>query len=244
MGTSSQYLAKARANLGMGDSPNSVTRWYADMVDDVGFVNAPWCNMAVSKWAVDSGNKAAVLPNGLRAYTPWHAEDFQDIQAWYAGTWENVTNYAKPGYIVFFDWGGSNTRSKIDHVGVIEKVLGNGRVQTIEANTGSPGVCARRVRSHQDIAGFGRPAYSAPKPTKPTALKYPYKSSLMRFGWYNSPNVRRVQDQLNKEGYKPALAEDGDFGRKTETAVKWFQRKNKLEVDGIVGPKTWARLFG
>ena len=36
---------------------------------------------------------------------------------------------------------------------------------------------------------------------------------------------------------------DGDFGPKTETAVKWFQTNHPpLVVDGIVGPKTQAKL--
>lgn len=35
---------------------------------------------------------------------------------------------------------------------------------------------------------------------------------------------------------------DGDFGGKTFDAVKSFQRKSKLVVDGRVGPATWAAL--
>ena len=36
---------------------------------------------------------------------------------------------------------------------------------------------------------------------------------------------------------------DGDFGKDTEKAVKEFQQKNGLEVDGIVGEKTMEKLL-
>lgn len=35
---------------------------------------------------------------------------------------------------------------------------------------------------------------------------------------------------------------DGEFGSKTEAAVKAFQAKNGIKRDGIVGPATWAAL--
>jgi peptidoglycan hydrolase-like protein with peptidoglycan-binding domain len=35
---------------------------------------------------------------------------------------------------------------------------------------------------------------------------------------------------------------DGIFGPITENAVKGLQRTEKLVVDGIVGPATWAAL--
>lgn len=37
---------------------------------------------------------------------------------------------------------------------------------------------------------------------------------------------------------------DGDFGLATENALKEFQKKNKLTVDGIAGPATWGKLLG
>lgn len=53
--------------------------------------------------------------------------------------------------------------------------------------------------------------------------------------------VLRLQKMLNAKGYK--LTEDGDFGSKTEAAVKAYQKANGLEVDGEVGPMTWGVLF-
>ena len=39
------------------------------------------------------------------------------------------------------------------------------------------------------------------------------------------------------------LTADGDFGPKTDTAVKQFQKNNNLKEDGIVGDKTWQLLL-
>ena len=36
---------------------------------------------------------------------------------------------------------------------------------------------------------------------------------------------------------------DGDFGSRTEAAIKLFQKRHGLEQDGIVGPKTWRQLL-
>jgi len=54
--------------------------------------------------------------------------------------------------------------------------------------------------------------------------------------------VVRVQHMLNDRGYGP-LAEDGDFGPKTEAAVKRFQANDGIEQTGRVGPKTWPALL-
>lgn len=50
-----------------------------------------------------------------------------------------------------------------------------------------------------------------------------------------------LQFILNQLGY--SLLVDGKFGRNTDAAVKNFQSKNNLSVDGIVGPNTWKTLL-
>jgi GH25 family lysozyme M1 (1,4-beta-N-acetylmuramidase) len=36
---------------------------------------------------------------------------------------------------------------------------------------------------------------------------------------------------------------DGDFGNKTDAAIRQFQTANKLSSDGVVGDRSWATLF-
>jgi len=54
--------------------------------------------------------------------------------------------------------------------------------------------------------------------------------------------VRRLQQQLNVHGAK--LATDGDYGGETEKAVRAYQAKIGLVVDGQAGEKTLAALAG
>lgn len=59
----------------------------------------------------------------------------------------------------------------------------------------------------------------------------------------NGELVKYVQKYLN-DTIGAGLEPDGIFGAKSEDAVKAFQKKNGLTVDGVVGPKTWAAMGG
>lgn len=53
--------------------------------------------------------------------------------------------------------------------------------------------------------------------------------------------VRELQAALNAHGY--ALDVDGQFGTKTRAAVRDYQQKNGLRLDGIAGDETWGSLM-
>ncbi len=58
------------------------------------------------------------------------------------------------------------------------------------------------------------------------------------------PSVKKLQQQLILKKYSlPKYGADGDFGNETQSAVKSFQRDAKILVDGIVGRRTWGKLF-
>jgi peptidoglycan hydrolase-like protein with peptidoglycan-binding domain len=53
--------------------------------------------------------------------------------------------------------------------------------------------------------------------------------------------VRTAQRRLKARWYDPGPV-DGQFGAKTQKAVKYYQLDRDLEADGVIGPNTWARL--
>ncbi|TDD88347.1 peptidoglycan-binding protein [Actinomadura rubrisoli] len=240
MGTAAGMLAEARRSLGIAGRPNVMTREYANR-HGADFLRASWCDMAITYWARHSGNAGAVLLGGDRAYTVWHAEDFRKAGRWHVGTTAEV-NAAKPGDIVFFDWGASNSIGAIDHVGVVEKALGGGRVQTIEGNTSD--ACMRRVRDASVIAGYGRPAYagssSSPPASGSKAPKWPGRY-LRQPPVMHGDDVTLWQRQMHARGWR--IGVDGAYGPTSESVCRAFQREKGLGVDGVVGPKTWAAAW-
>lgn len=54
--------------------------------------------------------------------------------------------------------------------------------------------------------------------------------------------VVQLQRELKAAGFNPGSA-DGAFGNNTLKAVKAYQKRYGLGVDGVVGPRTWNKLL-
>jgi peptidoglycan hydrolase-like protein with peptidoglycan-binding domain len=67
-------------------------------------------------------------------------------------------------------------------------------------------------------------------------------SGLLREGSHGS-RVKDLQRELAAKGFSPQGV-DGDFGAHTKAAVEEFQRAHHLQVDGVVGARTWRALGG
>ena len=73
------------------------------------------------------------------------------------------------------------------------------------------------------------------------APEFPEPAGLVRRG-DRGDDVRWVQHHLARHGFKVVV--DGDLGRKTERALRSFQRRKGLLVDAVVGSRTRSALAG
>ena len=99
-----------------------------------------------------------------------------------------------------------------------------------------------RLETYFDKDGncISGPIVSTP-PAADEGPAYDIPSRTLRYGMAGE-DVRYTQQRLAELKY---FTKDisGQFDAATQTAVKAFQRKNNLSVDGAVGPKTIAALF-
>ena len=127
----------------------------------------------------------------------------------------------------------TGTASKKEHTGIY---LGDG--STVECSSGvqyfSP--MKSKWKYYAIPAGlYGDQPTPAPEPD-------PDKKPTIRKG-DSGTYVTLLQTMLIQRGYSCGSAgADGKFGNDTQYAVRKFQMDHGLQVDGIVGPKTWEAL--
>jgi len=94
------------------------------------------------------------------------------------------------------------------------------------------------------------PATSTPAPTSTLAppTPTPTQASFIRNLLLTEPmmyggDILQLQQRIYTLGYTAVGTPDGWFGPKTDQAVRAFQERNDLVVDGVVGRITWSHLF-
>lgn len=164
------------------------------------------------------------------------------------GIWvENDAYIPKPGDVVVYDWQDSinfaniDNRGTPDHVGVVERVTGNA-MSIIEGNRPAGKVARHDLTVNgRYIRGYICPDYAKLATPEPAAKSAWVELPVLRKG-STGGHVKTLQILLNKYN-KASLAEDGNFGAKTDAAVKVYQKSRKLTSDGVVGGLTWGQLL-
>ena len=144
-GTDDQIVTVALSQIGtMGGDP--YWSWY-------GFNSrVEWCACFVS-WCA---NECGYIDAGV---IPKYAGCVNGVQ-WFKdrGQWLDNSAEPTPGMIIFFDWASGGQDGLSDHTGIVQKVE-NGRVYTVEGNSGDSVRQNSYPVGYYEILGYGAPAY-------------------------------------------------------------------------------------
>ena len=232
------YMEKAKAykdnievlkSKDQGVGQDNITIYWKDLAP--GMQGGQWCNCFVNwcftmAYGLAEAKKLLCIEGGWSFYTPTSSSYFKKRGQWYTTP--------QAGDVIYF-----KNSTRICHVGIVTNV-DKSKVYTIEGNTSSTkgmvsnGGCVRQKSyslKSTYIAGYGRPNYSGTVAATTTRATIGLGST--------GADVRYLHKKLRALKY--GVSENNDtFDSLTEQCVKHFQKVNKLEVDGICGPKTWA----
>ena len=241
-----KLVAWCNEQIGYAEGANNWNK-YAEKWTPAGGWNAqnqPWCDVFVDVgfiecFGLDLASRLTYQRKGaFSALCSASAQYYKDNGAYYSSP--------EVGDQIFF-----NVSGGINHTGIVVAVSG-GVVTTVDGN--SSDMVRRNAYGIGSayINGYGRPNWGVfeggtpdePIEDKPIEEKPTVDLTTLKQG-DESELVRAAQFLLNGRGCSVGYwGADGEFGPQTCAAVKTFQRRNALEVDGIIGPETWAALLG
>lgn len=206
---------------------------YTTYCKDMGYnYRIEWCACFIS-WLAKKLDITNIIPVDMSCNS--QISKFKNM-----GVWHNDRNF-ESGDIIYYDW---DISGDADHVGIIEKVNGMS-LTVIEGNNGNypnDRVRRREISSASSlIFGYARPKY----PVKSSANSSDINISLPTVRNGDSGNAVKIL-QLALVAYEYNIGKygaDGDFGSDTESAVRKFQKRSCIAVDGIVGENTWSELL-
>lgn len=262
--TASAVVAQAVAWLGMNESDGThkqiIDIYNSQKPLPVGYAvkyNDAWCATFVSAVAVKLGY-TDIIP--CECSCPRMITLFQNKGIWI----EDENRTPNPGDIIFYDWqdnGSGDNRGSSDHVGIVEKTSG-GYITIIEGNYSNSVKRRTLAVNGRYIRGYGVPKYDTEATAKPaisTETKTDVKTESTTSKGESTVNielnvlkkgstgnqVKALQRMLHAMGYSLGTKNpcDGDFGTKTDSAVRAYQKLHNLTIDGIVGKATWSALL-
>lgn len=227
----SKLIKIAKAEIGTKESPsgsNKVkynTEYYGKAVSGSAY---PWC-CAFIWWLFKQAGASSLFYGGKKTASCTTLMNYYKSKGQFSNT-------PKVGALVFYNWGSGSVAK---HIGIVTAITSGG-IKAIEGNTAvgndsNGGEVMERVRTKAQILGYAYP-YETAKPKMVTVDLPQIKKGD------SGETVRVLQILLNGLGYSCGVA-DGDFGTKTDAAIRKFQKDNGLVADGIVGAKTWNAIL-
>lgn len=236
--------AKHKEIVDLYNSHKPLARGYAIKTTD------DWCDCFVSAMAVKCGHTDLI---GTEVGVGKHIAIFKQ-----KGIWKESDSFVPSvGDIIVYDWdddGRGDDTTGADHIGYVVSCDGK-TIKVIEGNKGAASEVGYRTIAVNGryIRGFAHPNYASKatkepaKPTTPTTKKEDtvmVELRVLKQGMSGN-DVRTAMIRLQDLGYYKGtiIKSDKLFGPKMLAAVKAFQKAKGLEVDGVIGVKTWPKLI-
>lgn len=257
------YLEKSSASQLDSKTGNSgyrnFTKYARDLDNIPNFYNGKkqgvaWCDMFVDwcmlqAFGLQAGQKLLCQPD--RSYGAGCPSSVN----YYKAQGRFFTDTPQPGDQIFF-W--DSGRAYAAHTGIVYKTDEN-YVYTVEGNTSSQaGVIANGggvfqksyALGHSRICGYGRPDYQSVwyeadrAEIEEKEATFPLDIRILKNGAQGA-DIAALQHLLIGNGFScGSWGADGSFGKATEDALRAYQQKSALSIDGIAGPATWSSLLG
>lgn len=131
--------------------------------------------------------------------------------------------------------------AKFDVAGTIYTFFSNGTYSRVSKTDKSQGTWKCDTQGFVELDGKQKLGKSFQWKTAPTEEEVKNGVKVLKYGMQGE-FVGKVQKALNQAGITPGPI-DNKFGGKTLQAVKDFQKKSGLNVDGLFGKNTYSVLF-
>ena len=231
-----KMVKEVKSHVGYKEKPTNKTVFAKDL-DAVKYYTpqtkqgVPWCSLyldACSYYVIGDVKKTHKWLNQPDKYDLSAGAKYQQKY------FKNANQYSKVPRVGAWAFFGDPAK----HVGFVIEIRST-TVTTIEGNHNNK--VEKVIRMRSEISGYGYPNYINDKEEYTMVqMKNCYRGD-------ECGEVLTIQSLLKCKGFKgedgKVLALDSKFGKNTEFAVKNYQKKNDLTVDGIVAEKTWTKLL-
>ena len=213
-----------------------------------------YCDATVSAAFIKLG--AVDLIGGTECGVEEHINLFKEKGIWN----EDGRITPKAGDIICYNWddGTQPNNGWADHIGIVEYVDSKNRTLTVIEGNINGGVVGERTIpiGWGYIRGYACPKYTDSQTTNTKkennvstetgGTGYMFKVKTVQSGSTGN-DVKLLQRLLKSNGCKGKdgknLSIDGSCGANTVYAIKEYQKKKKLEVDGCAGNATWKSIL-
>ena len=259
------YLEKA-SNKSLDDKTanagsKNYTRYARDMDAIAGYYNGKkqgvaWCDIFIDwcfmkAFGAEEGRKLLCQPLKSSGAGCRYSRNYFKAKG-------QLYDSPEAGDQIFFWPSDRSDPNVVAHTGLVYAV-DKSYVYTIEGNTSSAsgvvanGGCVRKKKyalNYARIAGYGRPNYGMKvEPGTPSAPATPKLGDRTLRKGDKGNDVKELQTALKGLGYDLGTygdakdGVDGDFGSKTQTAVKALQKKRGITVNGVFDTPTYNALL-